>query len=166
MLETLANLGEFVGALGVIVSIGYLAIQIRQNTKAVRSASYHQAAEQTWSGLLSIATEGELAELLTRPTRGDDLSETEQLRVTAHDSTILYGFENMYRLHEEGLIDDAVFENVIDNSLFYLTSPRLRTLLASRPGILSKRLAAHTIQRARTLGMGIATEDDARPSPP
>jgi len=46
-LEALANVGEFVGAIGVIVTIGYLAVHIRQNTKAVRTSSYHQAAEQT-----------------------------------------------------------------------------------------------------------------------
>ena len=41
-LEDLGNLGEFVGAIGVVVSLVYLAYQIRQNTAAVR-ASTHQA---------------------------------------------------------------------------------------------------------------------------
>ncbi|MEM9174812.1 MAG: hypothetical protein AAGC67_06230 [Myxococcota bacterium] len=153
MLETLANVGEFVGALGVIVSIGYLAVQIRQNTRAVRSASYHQAAEQTWTALLSIATEPDLAELLIRSNRGEALDETAELRIRAYDGTVLYGFENMVRLHEEGLIDDLVFENVVDNSLFYLTLPRLRAALAARPGILSRRLEARVARRAQDVDL-------------
>ena len=32
-LEDLGNLGEFVGAIGVVVSLVYLALQIRQNTR-------------------------------------------------------------------------------------------------------------------------------------
>ena len=70
MLETLANLGEFIGAIGVIVSIGYLAIQIRQNTKAVRSSSYHQAAEQTWSSCLAMSQSADLAAIIVKAQEG------------------------------------------------------------------------------------------------
>ena len=38
-LEDLGNIGEFVGAMAVVFSLIYLAIQIRQNTAAVRTAS-------------------------------------------------------------------------------------------------------------------------------
>jgi len=34
--EALAAIGELVGAFGVIASLGYLAIQIRQNTRQIR----------------------------------------------------------------------------------------------------------------------------------
>lgn len=68
---------------------------------------------------------------------------------------MIFGFENMLRLNEEGLIDEVIFENVIDSSLFYLTSPRIQTLLAERRGVLSGRLAEHTLQRASALGMGV-----------
>jgi hypothetical protein len=60
-LEDLGNIGEFVAAIGVIVSLVYLATQIRQNTKAVRSSASQAIAEtradflksiQYWDGLL------------------------------------------------------------------------------------------------------------------
>jgi len=38
-LEDLANLGEFVGAIGVVVSFVFLAVQVRNNTKALRDAA-------------------------------------------------------------------------------------------------------------------------------
>ncbi len=44
-IQDLANLGETIGGFGVVISLLYLAVQIRQNTRAVRSSSYHQAAE-------------------------------------------------------------------------------------------------------------------------
>ena len=40
-LVELGALGEFVGAIGVVVTLIYLAIQIRQNTQATRAASFH-----------------------------------------------------------------------------------------------------------------------------
>jgi len=42
-LEQLGNIGEFVAAIAVVVSIFYLAMQMRQNTASVRATAY-----QTW----------------------------------------------------------------------------------------------------------------------
>ena len=39
-LEDLANLSEFIGAVAVVVSLVYLAIQIRQNTAQIRESSH------------------------------------------------------------------------------------------------------------------------------
>jgi hypothetical protein len=38
-LNDLANLGQIIGAIAVVISLIYLALQIRQNTNAVRSAT-------------------------------------------------------------------------------------------------------------------------------
>ena len=38
-LQDLGNLGEFVGAIAVVVTLGYLAFQIRQNTVQLRQSS-------------------------------------------------------------------------------------------------------------------------------
>ena len=43
-LEDLGNLGEFLAAIGVIVSLIYLALQIRQNTKSVRASTSRETA--------------------------------------------------------------------------------------------------------------------------
>ena len=42
-LEDLGNLGEFFAALGVLVTLVYLAIQIRQNTHAMRASTFLEA---------------------------------------------------------------------------------------------------------------------------
>ena len=39
-LEDLGNIGEFVSAVAVVVSLLYLAMQIRQNTKSVQTSAY------------------------------------------------------------------------------------------------------------------------------
>ena len=59
-LEDLGNLGEFVAALGVGISLGYLAIQIRQNTaqleqntSSVRAAAFQSLVAER-SGLLAL----------------------------------------------------------------------------------------------------------------
>ena len=45
-LDILGNLGEFLGAIGVIVSLIYLAGQIRQNTRAVYNRDFREFVER------------------------------------------------------------------------------------------------------------------------
>jgi len=45
-LRTLADLGQFLGGLGVIVSLVYLAIQVRGNTTSQRSENYARSLER------------------------------------------------------------------------------------------------------------------------
>lgn len=146
-IETLGHLGDFIGGLAVIASLLYLAVQIRQNTRAVRSSSYHQAAEQTWNYCLTVAGDASLAEVLARRAMGEALSPAEQIRATNSDQAVLFGLENLLRLYEEGLIDADVWQNLIENSMVFFGSKSFRALLAERPGPLSKRLLAEVEAR-------------------
>ncbi len=112
--ETLGSIGDFVGGVAVIASLIYLAVQIRQNTRAVRSSSYHQAAEQTWNYCLAVAGDASLADILARRAAGEPLAAADELRANAADQALVFGFENMLRLHEEGLVDPDVWQHVIE----------------------------------------------------
>ena len=39
--EVLGNLGEFVGAIAVVATLAYLALQVRHNSKTVAAATSH-----------------------------------------------------------------------------------------------------------------------------
>jgi len=54
-LEDLGNIGEFVAAVGVIASLIYLAVQIRQNTKWARHQTFQSSLGQTldWYRLIT-----------------------------------------------------------------------------------------------------------------
>jgi len=38
----LGNYGEFLGAVAVVVTLGYLAVQVRQNTTGMQASAYQQ----------------------------------------------------------------------------------------------------------------------------
>ena len=65
-LSELGNIGEFVGAVAVVVSLVYLAMQIRQNTQTVRASAYHNITAQWANHLQSIADNAELSSLYFR----------------------------------------------------------------------------------------------------
>jgi hypothetical protein len=140
-IEDLANLGEALSGFGVVVSLLYLAMQIRQNTRAVRSSSYHQAAEQTWHYCLAVAQDASLAAIIAKRIAGEVLAPAEQIRANSADQALVYGFENMLRLREEGLVDADVWANFLTNSMALPgTREFFGAFLSSRPGPLSKRL--------------------------
>lgn len=49
-LSELADVGELVGGIAVVASLVYLALQIRQNTRAVRGSTLHHNVD-VWAGL-------------------------------------------------------------------------------------------------------------------
>ena len=63
--QLLGNYGEFVGAIGVIVTLVYLAAQIRQNTQVVRSATLQASTEAINEINLAVATDSELVRILS-----------------------------------------------------------------------------------------------------
>jgi len=61
--QLLGNYGEFVGAIGVVATLAYLAVQIRQNTRATRAASHHAVTDSLNQGNLAMAQNAELAQI-------------------------------------------------------------------------------------------------------
>lgn len=88
MLEQLGNLGDFVGGVAVLVTLAYLAIQIRQNTAQVKKAS-ELARADTWARSVEafsnfralLISDSEVADIFLRGCRdSSSLNPEERLR--------------------------------------------------------------------------------------
>lgn len=55
--QLLGNYGEFVGAIGVVVTLGYLSFQIRQNTRSNRVAAELDSLKQLTSWVRRFSTD-------------------------------------------------------------------------------------------------------------
>ena len=62
-LNDLANIGQVIGAIAVVISLIYVALQIRQNTNAVRSATAQSVHEHFANWYHLIAADAELARI-------------------------------------------------------------------------------------------------------
>jgi hypothetical protein len=74
-LSNLGDLGDFLGGIGVIVTLAYLAIQIRANTRAVQSASLDTVATSHFEIQKSLGQDPDLAKLWFAGLNGRELSE-------------------------------------------------------------------------------------------
>ena len=144
-LEDLGNLGEFVGAIAVVISLVYLAAQIRQNTRALHSSSYAQSAEQLWLVNLAIAQNSDLARIYAENAAGKPLTPEDMARLEASLACIFFGMENLFRQYERGLLDSDTWENVVRN--MPRMTPTTLARLRAREGPLAKRLLAHLESR-------------------
>jgi hypothetical protein len=80
-LDVLGNIGEAVGGLSVVVSLIYLAIQIRQNTRAVRATLFREGARSVNDYARTVLQDEATARIfLTGLREPDSLSQLDRLR--------------------------------------------------------------------------------------
>jgi len=93
-LQDLANIGEFVGAIGVVVSLLYLARQIGQNTRAVWLSAYDRYGAAGASVRRSVVECPDVARIysvgLADP---DELDEIERVRFRVFMLDLMQAFQ-------------------------------------------------------------------------
>jgi hypothetical protein len=77
--EALGDLGDFVSGIGVVVTLVYLAVQVRGNTQALQSNTLQTLQSEANRMNLATASNPELARVLVKAENGlDHLSPVER----------------------------------------------------------------------------------------
>ena len=142
--EAVQAVSEALGLIVVIGSLIYLAIQVRQNnseinlnTQTAKVSAYHQAIDQIAGSWM----EPDFAILTDKLNNSSDsLTTAERSRLEILWSTTLFGHEITFELYKKGLIDPALWENMLENNRALLMQPLPLELLQRRPGPLSRLL--------------------------
>ena len=109
-LNDLANLGQIIGALAVVISLIYVALQIRQNTNAIRSATAQTVHEHFANWYQLIAADAELAQIAANGLRDySSLSEQERVRFIATFMSFISYSQNAFLKWREGLLKPALW---------------------------------------------------------
>ena len=121
-ITTLAAWGEFIGGIAVVVSLVYLASQIRQNSRLMRVSTATLASESaaTTAGLL--ASDPECARIYREG--WDDragLSVEDRYRFDAIMTQNLVGVMTMYHLWREGAFMPVLWESRLRGLTFSLS---------------------------------------------
>lgn len=107
--EAAGAIGEMIGAVGVIMTLVYLAAQIRQNTKAVNASTF-QANTELWQGwYLGVAGPG-ASEAYARGMAGRlDIDPPSFQRFFLVCRTLFLNLENQYYQYGQGALEEAAF---------------------------------------------------------
>ncbi len=127
-LQDLGNIGEFVGAIGVIASLVYLAVQIRQNTRSVRASMFQEAVRDFALASDVLASDADLARIWRTGIRDfDALEPDERQRFAAYALGLFRRTENVFFQTQHGALDLAFGESVVSHV----------RLMGSWPGIVA-----------------------------
>ena len=131
--EMISAVGQMLGAIGVIISIVYLAAQIRNQNKESQRAAMN-ALTTHWSDLNRTLVENpEMAVLWLRALRSfDDLDAESKLRFGAHLGRLLRFADSLYLNVLDGTLDKRLwrgYERTIADTVAY---PGFQTWWATR----------------------------------
>jgi hypothetical protein len=121
--EAIGAVGEVLGAAGVIVSLLYLAVQIRADAKAKRAASMHDQSDAYRDFLHTMATDEDLAEIYLRGIRDfSSVTEGDLVRFGSALGFLFRVFDEAYFHWQEGNLDAHTwngFESPMGDMLAY-----------------------------------------------
>jgi hypothetical protein len=126
-LNELGSLGEFVGAIAVVISLLYLALQIRHNTRAVQSGT-HQAV---LDGILRVSASLSDADGVARISQKanedyGNLTDEERIRFEAYADRTVANYETAFYNCERSMIDPVLWNSWSHQILEDLSEPGLR----------------------------------------
>jgi len=149
-LQALGNLGEFVGALGVVVSLVYLARQMQQNTTSVRAASFNSMVQNSISLLEHSFRDSEFAAFLHRAQSDPaSLTPADQVRWDAYMTAVFRHFGNLVYQHRVGALDRQMWESYERTLEDHLRrTPSWGTWFEENKGVFSAALIDQ-VERAR-----------------
>ena len=105
-----ANVAEIVGAVAVIVTLVYVAVQIEQNTIAVESSARQGRLDFGWQqSELLITQPGLVALVMEAEQDADDLNDEERLRFYEFTTWRFATWELTFQEYTDGLIDEETW---------------------------------------------------------
>jgi len=124
LLESLGNIGEFVGAIGVVVSLVYLSLQLRQNTSSVRASSFNSMIQNSIRLLEHAFRDSEFAAFLARAEADpSNLNEGERLRWDSYMTAVFRHFGNLVYQNRVGALDRQMWQSYRRDLKEHLRSP-------------------------------------------
>ena len=120
----LGAIGELVGGVAVIATLIYLAVQIRQNTRAVRASALDSSVTSIMSVRGSIVESAELSEIFDKGLAdAESLDHLERTRFRFLMQNVLWGFWNTYSQAGYANLSTSVWEAQLPILVRVMTTP-------------------------------------------
>jgi hypothetical protein len=164
-LIALGNIGEFVGALGVVVSLVYLAQQMSQNTTSVRAASFNSMVQNSIGLLEHSFRDSEFANFLHRAENDPaSLSPSERVRWDAYMTAVYRHFGNLVYQHRVGALDAQMWDSYARTLEDHLRTPSWADWFEANKHVFSSSLVEQVDRAVRKIRADDAAPREAVPA--
>jgi len=145
----LGAIGELVGALAVVVSLLYVAAQVRASTLQARRDAGRDLASRISDISLAVASEPEVGELLVGGSADPGrLSPGDQARFRGLMNSLFRGLEQQFLLRQEGALDDESWAAVERMIADWMELPGVRIYFQDRGGWYTESFLAYVWRAA------------------
>jgi hypothetical protein len=118
--DAIGAMSELVGAIAVVFTLAYLAIQIKASTRASKAVVREGVSSSLQNVMLSRLDASVLAQAGMKQNSGVDLDDSEEHQLSWWTAMWWRTYENIYYQYRNGFLEEAEwrgYENVIVNSL-------------------------------------------------
>ncbi len=123
-LQDLGAIGELIGSIGVVVSLVYLAVQLKQNTRGIRTAAHQHVVSANAAVTMAPAQNLEFAALLwSGVSSSKNLTEETQLAFNLWCFQYFSMIQASHQLFLAGAIDEGIWNRELQRAVGALRGP-------------------------------------------
>lgn len=139
--EAAAAIGEIAAAVGVIVSLIYLAHQVRHGAATARRAAGHEVMMTTTPLLVALATDADVASIWTRGLASyESLSQQERVRFSCLLLLLTYSWDEVQHGHKAKQLDDWAMQRFMGSMHELARLPGFKMWYEARKAWLSDEI--------------------------
>jgi len=166
-LDVLGNLGEFIGAIGVVISLVYLARQMHQNTLSVRAASFNSMIQNSIRLLEHSFRDSEFAEFLARAEADPAaLTPYERVRWDSYMTAVYRHFGNLVYQSRVGALDEQMWEAYRKDLRRHLQAESWARWFLEHRDVFSRALTEHVEEALREIEAERLLHRETHPASP
>ena len=141
--DALGAVGELVGAIAVVITLVYLAVQVRQSNSAAKSSNAATVLMNSQNVAHALTLDRQLREIVLRALAGEGkLSSADKLAAYAWFHQLLKTGELAYMSFLHGELDQEYWEGWLNFYRSYYQTPGLQAYWAERKGAFTPAFQA------------------------
>ena len=126
-------LGELVGGFAIIVSLIYVGVQVKESSRAARSAAANDATVSIQSWYLEVGSNRQTSDLwFNAVTSPEPLSTHDEFQFMIVMHAAMLGFQNSYVLIQEGTLDPEIHESITNSIVAINDLPGMKRYWSQR----------------------------------
>ena len=126
-IQDLGSLGELIAALATLITLVYLAVQIRANTNSLRESNTRVHTDRMIDHSRLIATNQELADIFRRGSKDiESLTDQERWQFGTYLWSLFIDFQDEFHASKRTSLHDYHWNLQRENMLYYLGKPGIK----------------------------------------
>ena len=139
VLDQLGSIGSIISGIAVVISLIYLAIQIRRNTEAERTSTYQSIVSDFGTMNNNLAGNPDLSHMFVEALENyHEFSDEDKARISQMFFQIFRMFENMFYQQKKGYLDQDLWIGWKRLMLTYFARPGFQTWWEHRRVVYAK----------------------------